>query len=205
MVLSDITSVGLVCVMSVSSTAPVRQDGRQPMQLRGRELRLATLSRVDGSCFYAQGQSAVTVSIAGPTAALTHTAEEDCAIHVHISFGGHACSSAAVSRGGGDVLLAREQSRRTLAAVADEMHDVVHDCVASAVMRERYPRCVLMVDVTIMHGDGSVSAVVLNAVMCALLDAGVACRHSFAAVSVAAVMSEDLALCRDGSAAGKKG
>ncbi|KAH9599972.1 Exoribonuclease [Trypanosoma melophagium] len=63
--------------------------------------------------------------------------------------------------------------------------------LGAVVLLERFPRCVLEINVTVLAGDGSLLAVAANAVMCALLGAGVPCRTAIAAVSVAVFAPPD--------------
>ncbi|EPY31572.1 ribosomal rRNA processing protein 41B [Strigomonas culicis] len=55
-------------------------------------------------------------------------------------------------------------------------------------MTELFPRQVLTVDVFILETDGSVASVCVNSVMAALLDSGLPCRTTVAAVSVSVML-----------------
>lgn len=150
--------------------------------MRGKELKLSELTQFDGSAFYAQGLSAATVAIHGPTAAKQ---EDYVAAVVCVRI----INAISIPTAGGADRRNQEERKRQQGSRRDawELTRLVERCVDATFMKERYPRCVLNIDVTIMSEDGSLSAVVLNAVMYALLDAGVPCRTTFAAVSVAAV------------------
>lgn len=51
------------------------------------------------------------------------------------------------------------------------------------ILLERYPRCTVEVRVTILNDEGSLLACMINAVQCALLDSGLQCRGTAAAVT----------------------
>jgi hypothetical protein len=144
---------------------------------------LSEMAQFDGSSWYAQGQTAVMVSLHGPT--LSKNEEYDtCLVRVRVQ---HA-KGLAPSAGGAERVVYEEMKLEMLTRTdALELTSLLESSIDAVFMRERFPRCVLAVDVVVVHDDGSLAAVALNAVMCALLDAGLPCRTTMAAVSVAAV------------------
>ncbi|KAG5512110.1 hypothetical protein JKF63_07575 [Porcisia hertigi] len=177
-----------VAASPASSSSPmsvvyVRRDGRTALELRGKEMRLSDMTAFDGSSWYAQGQTAVMVSIHGPT--ISKNDEYDtCAVQVRIQHA-HGLAPAA---GGAEKMLYEERKLELLTRTdALALGSLLESTLNAVFIRERFPRCVLVVDVVVIQDDGSLPAVALNAVMCALLDAGLPCRTTMAAVCVAAV------------------
>ncbi|KAK7197579.1 RNase PH-like protein [Novymonas esmeraldas] len=160
-----------------------RRDGRTALEIRGKEMKLSEMAGFDGSSWYAQGQTAVSVCIHGPTAARSEEYDV-CTLHVRVQ---HA-RGRAPSAGGAEKVLYEECKLSQLTRVdALALESLLESSLHAVFMRERYPRCVLVVDVVVVADDGSLPAVALNALMCALLDAGLPCRTTMAAVCVAAV------------------
>ncbi|ESL08458.1 ribosomal rRNA processing protein 41B [Trypanosoma rangeli SC58] len=175
-------------------TALLRRDGRGHREMRAKELRTSELTQFDGSAWYSQGLTTVVVAINGPVAAR----QEDyckCGVQVYVN------RAVRIPRAGGtDQLCVEEQrveQRRTDAAVGK----FLAASMEAAVRLDRFPRCVLEAHVTVLADDGALLSVAANALMCALLDAGVPCRTTFAAVSIAACAAEDSSQLTDATAA----
>lgn len=166
----------------MTSAAFLRRDARQPLEMRGKELKLSELNTFDGSCWFSQGLSSVLVTVHGPATAKVEDYEK-CVLRVSVQ---HA--SAIPSAGGAERVNVLERRRaQTSITDANDLLSVLERTVNAVVMTEAFPRCVLAIDVVIMYEDGSLPAVAVNAVMCALLDAGVPCRTTMAAVSLAVI------------------
>lgn len=162
----------------------MRRDGRQTLEMRGKELASAELTQFDGSCRYGQGMTSVMVALHGPVSA---KAEDHlrCAVRVRVLHG-----ASIPTAGGTDRLNVNERKReRCSEQDADELLSLIDSAISAVFVRERFPFCVLAIDVVVLHDDGSLAAVAINAVMQALLDAGLPCRTTMAAVSVAALRS----------------
>lgn len=171
----------------------MRRDGRTALELRGKEMKTSECSQFDGSAWFSQGQSAVQVILHGPTQARSE--EYDCCtLRIAIQ---HAAAVAPMAGGAGR-LISDEMKRENRSRVeAFELEQLVESAVGAVFIRERFPRCVVVIDVIIVQNDGSLAATVVNAVMAAILDAGLPCRTTVAAISVAAMRIRPT----DGSAA----
>ncbi|CAG9567183.1 putative ribosomal RNA processing protein [Leishmania major strain Friedlin] len=164
----------------------VRRDGRTALELRGKEMKLSDMTTFDGSSWYAQGQTAVMVSIHGPTIA-KNDEYDTCIVQVRIQHAGVLAPAA----GGAEKALYEERKLELLTRTdALALGSLLESTLNAVFLRERFPRCVLVVDVIVVRDDGSLPAVALNAVMSALLDAGLPCRTTMAAVCVA-VLTHD--------------
>lgn len=179
-----------------------RHDGRQPTELRGRELKVSVSpTTFDGSCFYTQGNTALTVSVHGPTAASRRILMED---GNGVGVGGGGGSAGAFAKAATRIRVLHADSippaggaertnqleRRVVQQSqldSSELLSLLEPLVRAVFIADRYPRDVLCIDVCILSADGSLAAAAVNAVMAALLDAGVPCRTTMAAVSVAAM------------------
>lgn len=157
-----------------------RLDGRAPGEMRGKELRTAELAHFDGSAYYSQGQTAVLVSLTGPTAARAEDYRR-CLVEVKV------LRSRMVPQAGGASRLSHTERQRALIVQDTEIASVVESCVTAAVVLERYPRSALAFSIDVLADDGGLLATVVNATMCAILDAGLACRTTFAAVGVCSI------------------
>ncbi|KAG8346742.1 putative exosome complex exonuclease 1 [Trypanosoma vivax] len=161
----------------------VRRDGRGRCEMRKKEMRISDLSQFDGSSWYSQGLTAVCVAVNGPVAAKQEDYRK-CVVSVQVT---HA--SRIPPAGGADrlcVIQKQEQQRREDGEIGQFLTSIVE----AIVRLERFPRCVLQVHVTVLFNDGSLLAVATNGLMCALLDAGVPCRTTVAAVCLLACSTD---------------
>ncbi|ORC85017.1 putative ribosomal RNA processing protein 41B, putative,3 exoribonuclease [Trypanosoma theileri] len=166
------------------STTLVRRDGRGEREMRGKELQTSVFNQFDGSAWYAQGLTTVAASVNGPVAARQEDYRK-CHVRVNVT------RAARVPQAGGTDRLCLEQEREEQRRTDGETERLLTTFVEAVVLLERFPRCVLEIHVTVLGDDGSLLAVATNAVMCALLDAGVPCRTTIAAVSVAVCAPHD--------------
>lgn len=165
-----------------------RRDGRTLTQLRSKELRTSYLSKFDGSAWYTQGQTAVVAAVNGPMAARPE--QEDfskCVVETVIT------RSAQIPTAGGASRAIVQTAKATRDDADSAMAALVSRCVEALVLTDQFPRCVVHVVIDILSEDGSLMAVVINAVTCALLSAGIPCRTTMAAVSVLLVPSSSSA------------
>jgi len=79
-------------------------------------------------------------------------------------------------------------------AAEKEKESVLRQIAEAAVMTQLHPRTVVQIVVQELNNDGSMLAVVINAMCVALLDAGVPLRHSFVAAAVATRMDGSVLL-----------
>lgn len=164
------------------ATAVSRKDGRAATQLRPKELRTSTLTQFDGSAWYAQGATTVVAAVNGPMAAKAD--QEDfrrCVFDVVVARVSSAPTAGGASR---SLVHVGRQERDDQDC---ELEQYISQCMRLLVLVDEMPRCVIHVTLNIIHDDGSLFAVAVNAVMCALLDAGIACRTTIAAVNLLAL------------------
>ena len=138
-------------------------DGRAPMSLRPMACDQGELHRAAGSARFSHADSAALVAVFGPTSAQKRQ-----------EIVNRAC-----------IEVVYKPLSAAPGATEKEKESVLRQIVESAVMTHLYPRTVIQVVVQELNNDGSMLAVVVNAVYVALLDAGVPLRHSFVAASVA--------------------
>jgi hypothetical protein len=131
---------------------------------------------------YSQGNTSVVVTVNGPLAARPE--QElfyEAALEVLVT------RAEGVAIAGGASRTLADEDRRAISLVDAELSAAITTCARSAVLLDQFPRSLIQINVVIVADDGSLVAVVLNAVMCALLDAAIPCRTTFAAVSMCAV------------------
>ena len=150
-------------------------------QLRGKELRTTQLSQFDGSAWYGQGQTAVMAAVCGPVAARGE--QEDyrrCVIEVAVVRNTQNATAGGAER---NIVDRRKRSQQTSDA---ELALFISSILQEVILVDLFPRCALQVSVDVLSDDGSLWSIAMNAVMCALLDAAVPCRTTFAASQILA-------------------
>ncbi|KPA74917.1 putative ribosomal RNA processing protein [Leptomonas pyrrhocoris] len=195
---SSSTCIGANPVHSSTSVVYARRDGRTALEMRGKEMKLSEMVAFDGSSWYAQGQTAVTVSLHGPTLAKSEV-YDTCLVRVRVQ---HARGRTPAAGGAERAVFEEVKLELLTRRDAMELASLLESTIDAVFMRERFPRCVLVVDVVVMQDDGSLPAVALNATMCALLDAGLPCRTTMAAVSVVALSRAQHSSRHDGKGGG---
>ncbi|EKG06647.1 ribosomal RNA processing protein 41B, putative,3' exoribonuclease, putative [Trypanosoma cruzi] len=166
------------------SRASLRRDGRGHREMRGKELRTSELTQFDGSAWYSQGLTTVVAAVNGPVAARQEDYRK-CGVQVYVN------RAVRIPRAGGTDRLCVEEQRVEQRRMDAEVEMFLTASIQAVVRLDQFPRCVLEVHVTILADDGALLSVATNALMCALLDAGVPCRTTVAAVSVVAFAPED--------------
>ena len=138
-------------------------DGRPPLSLRPMTCDQGELRRAAGSARFSHADTAVLAAVFGPTGAQKRQ-----------EIVNRAC-----------IEVVYKPLSSAPGAAEKEKESVLRQLVEAAVMTHLHPRCVIQVVVQELNDDGSMLAVAINAVMVALLDAGVPLRHTFLAASVA--------------------
>lgn len=138
-------------------------DGRAPLSLRPLGCDQGELHRAAGSARFNHADSAALVAVFGPTGAQKRQ-----------EIVNRAC-----------IEVVYKPLSAAPGAAEKEKESVLRQIVEAAVMTHLHPRTVIQVVVQELNNDGSMLAVVINAVYVALLDAGVPLRHSFVAAAVA--------------------
>ncbi|EKF32229.1 ribosomal RNA processing protein 41B, putative,3' exoribonuclease, putative [Trypanosoma cruzi marinkellei] len=166
------------------STASLRRDGRGFREMRGKELRTSELTQFDGSAWYSQGLTTVVAAVNGPVAARQEDYRK-CGVQVYVN------RAVRIPRAGGTDRICMEEQRVEQHRMDAELEMFLTTSIQAVVRLDQFPRCVLEVHITILAEDGALLSVATNALMCALLDAGVPCRTTVAAVSIVAFAPED--------------
>lgn len=151
---------------------------------------------------YSQGATSLIISVFGPTTSKRESAFEKAEVVVRLHSRVGVLAVQPLSAVG-----SAPEKRRFLEARHQQLQEVyagvllplLQTSVESVLCLEQFPRCVIVVDVVVLAEDGGLFATVLNGVMCALLEAGLPCRSSFAAVTIAALTADESSSPREGS------
>lgn len=150
---------------TIAVKAPTKRfDGRQSNQLRPIDSYSHELSRSNGSVKYSQGKTTLLVAIHGPVACSNVRDEKYDRCSVTVSF----------RHVSGSVTSSDYDLQQSLAAVFSRV-----------ILLSQYPRANISIAIQVIHNDGSIISAAINAVMMALLDAGIHCQTMIAAVTVA--------------------
>lgn len=150
----------------------------------------ALLMAPDVRVSYAQGETRLMVIVSGPTTSKLESAYDKAhvMIRLHSRVGVLAIQPLSAVGGAAEkrrFLEARHQQLQETYAAA--LLPLVQASVEGVLCLDQFPRCVISIDVLVLAEDGGLFATVLNGVMCALLEAGLPCRTSFAAVTLSAL------------------
>ncbi|EPY29928.1 ribosomal rRNA processing protein 41B [Angomonas deanei] len=170
----------------------IRRDGRRPTEIRGKELRLSELPQFGGSSVYAQGGTTVLVAVHGPSASGMQEGgggsnyycrdQDRCEVVIRIN------PTSFPAAGGAQRVIQQERRRAEMGEkYAVFVSQLCLNAVHCAFMAERFPKMCLSLDLIVLQDGGSLAAVCVNAVMAALLDSGLPCRTTIAAVCLAEV------------------
>ena len=140
-----------------------RRDKRTAQQMRPLKCDCSVLTRSDGSARYSVGNTAVLASVYGP-------ADVDGRREL--------VDRAAVS------VTVRPVTGQD-GPVERELEESLAGLVRAAVLTTMYPRTLIAVTVQVLHDDGGLLAAAANAVMLALMDAGVALKSLLSAACCA--------------------
>ena len=144
----------------------IRQDGRKPSQLRTLQLDHSHLRTSDGSARLSLGKTAVDVSVFGPIddpTRLDHTKIDRATLFVEVQ---------SIHSG----------STQTTEEVHLEWQ--LRRMFEGVVMSELYPQTVIHCKVQVLCDDGALDSCAVNALSCALMDAGIECRTMLSAVTL---------------------
>lgn len=151
---------------------------------------------------YAQGATSLIISIFGPTTSKRESAFEKAEVVLRLHSRVGVLAVQPLSAVG-----SAPEKRRFLEARHQQLQEVyaavllplLQTSVESVLCLEQFPRCVIAVDVIVLSEDGGLFATVLNGVMCALLEAGLPCRSSFGAITIAALTANESSSPQDES------
>lgn len=142
---------------------------------------------------YTQGGTSLLITISGPTSSKRESAYDKAEVIVRLrSHVGvmalHPLSAVGSPPEKRRFLEARHQQLQEV--YASDILPLVQTSVEAVICLEEFPRSAIVIDILVLAEDGSLCAAVLNGVMSAILEAGLPCRTSFAAVSVAALTGD---------------
>jgi ribonuclease PH len=163
------------------ATYGTRPDFREGMELRPREARIGELSAFDGSAWLTCGGTSVVVGVSGPVAPPRPTLERPDEAVVTVAL---QRSQGVPSAGAASKLLA-DRRKEQRAAHDTALTECVRQAMSAVILLREYPRSVFAFAIHVLSDDGSLLSVALNAAMVALMDAGVSCRTTVAAASIA--------------------
>lgn len=94
-------------------------------------------------------------------------------------------SSSSSSQMGLDALMRSEMWHEYITTTdAHKLHSFISHVLNSIIAREQFPRCVLFLNLYVLHHDGSLLSTLLNACMACVCDAGIVCMTSAMAISI---------------------
>mmetsp|Transcript_9685 Transcript_9685/g.11211 ORF Transcript_9685/g.11211 Transcript_9685/m.11211 type:complete len:261 (+) Transcript_9685:38-820(+) len=143
-----------------------RPDGRNGgSSLRPLAVEISCLSRADGSAKFSSGSSQVLAAIYGPAAPRIPSRErmEEAIIGVVFKFG---TKSAFVTDN-------TSNTHPGYGANERELERFIGDTLMHCIAVDQYPRTVIEVVIQVIKADGSLVSTALNAVILALMDAGI--------------------------------
>lgn len=176
----------------VASMGEVEENSISPFQCSNISIPSASALIVspDVRITYSQGKTSIIVSLSGPTTAKRESTYEKAEVVFRLqSRVGVLAVQPLLAVG------SAPEKRRFFEARHQQLHEtyasvllfLLQNAAESVLCLEQFPRCVIVIDVLVQEEDGGLCAAVLNGVMCAILQAGIPCRTSFAAVTVAAL------------------
>ncbi len=141
------------------------------------------VSAGDGSAWLATGDTVVFASVLGPTTARAAAEAETitgASVQVTVS---HA--EGVPFGGSGGAKAAADARRLEMQRSEAELSGWLSAIFRYVVLVDAFPRCTVAITIRVLSNDGSVEAACVNAAMAALIDAGVPCRTTVAAGTVA--------------------
>lgn len=153
----------------------------------------ALLVSSDVRISYSQGKTSVVVALSGPATSKHEATYEKAEVVVRLqSHVGVLALQPLFAVG------SAPEKRRFFEARHQELHEtyasvllpLVQASTEAVLCLEQFPRCVIVIDVVVEEQDGGLFSTVLNGIMCAILEAGLPCRTTFAAITVAALTAD---------------
>lgn len=165
-----------------------RADQRQALELRGREARMGEQAHMDGSAWLAFGGTVVVASVTGPVAPPRLAMEQFDAAVVTVAVQ-HAD---AIPQGGSASRYITERNRAARLQEEAELGELVRNVLSAVIMVQDFPRTVFAVALHVISRDGGVASAAVNAAVSAVLDAGIPCRTTVAAIDLALLPSTNV-------------
>lgn len=171
------------------------QDSRKSLQCSTLVMPSATALLVssDVRINYSQGKTSVVVALSGPATAKHESTYEKAEVVVRLQSRVGVLALQPLFAVG-----SAPEKRRFFEARHQQLHEtyasvllpLVQASTEAVLCLEQFPRCVIVIDVVVEEEDGGLFSTVLNGVMCAILEAGLPCRTSFAAITVAVLTAD---------------
>jgi exosome complex component RRP41 len=140
----------------------LRQDGRRTQELRSMTANLGIIGHADGSAIFELGNTKVLATVHGPREARGQKVAHDLAI-ITVSF--HTATFSSVS---GERRKQLRMDRRQT-----EWATFIRETLEGIVLTSTFPRSQIDIFVEVLNADGGVLAASFNAVVLALMDAGI--------------------------------
>ncbi len=159
----------------------LRKDGRRTQELRLMNANISILPHTDGSATFELGNTKILATVHGPREAKSSLALHDRA-SIKINF--HAASFSSVS---GERRKQVRQDKRLA-----EYSLALEETLREVIIVTTFPRSEIDIFVEVLNADGSVLAASFNAVVLALMDAGIPMVDYIVAVSVGNIQGQPL-------------
>ncbi|EGG13982.1 Exosome complex exonuclease rrp41 [Cavenderia fasciculata] len=156
--------------LSYISPEGLRIDGRRSNEIRRLNMRMGVLNRADGSSYYEQGNTKITVAIYGPHESTTQKSLFDRA-SIKCEF---AMSSFSTSE---------RKVKSRFDKTAYETSTLIKQAFESTVLTHLFPRSQIDIYVQVLQSDGGLKSAAINAVTLAMIDAGIPMRDYVCACS----------------------
>ncbi|EFA78332.1 Exosome complex exonuclease rrp41 [Heterostelium album PN500] len=150
----------------------LRIDGRRNNEIRRLNMKMGIFNRADGSAYYEQGNTKITVAVYGPReVASNQRMLHDRAI-VNCEYSQAAFSSAT------DRKPTRKSDKQSY-----EIASLIKQAFESTIQITLFPRSQIDIYVQVLQADGGLKAAALNAATLAVIDAGLPMRDFICACS----------------------
>jgi exosome complex component RRP41 len=169
--------------LDVLSLAQLRKDGRRPNEIRRVKIELGCVmndSCSTGSCLFEMGLTSVLASVMGPTECSRRSEElpDRASVSVQVRMAPFASSSTAMERR----IINPTTDRKLL-----EMSHLLQQVLEASILLTLYPRAKILVHVYILADDGGRLCAAINAVTCALTNAGIGLKDMVCSCSAGLV------------------
>lgn len=169
--------------LDVLSLAQLRKDGRRPNEIRRVKIDLGCVmndSCSTGSCLFEMGLTSVLASVMGPTECSRRSEElpDRASVSVQVRMAPFASSSTSMDRR----ILNPTTDRKLL-----EMSHLLQQVLEASILLTLYPRAKILVHVYIVADDGGRLCAAINAVTCALTNAGIGLKDMVCSCSAGLV------------------
>ena len=140
-----------------------RSDQRTANQVRSISLESSALSTANGSCRYIAGNTHLLATVHGPTTPLQQRDEDAEKATLSVQF---------------------RPVTGQLTSFHTDLIQHIKQTFNEVILLQAYPRAAIRLSVQVVYADGSILSACINALMYALLDAGIQCKYITASVTL---------------------